>query len=138
MLLYTTLQDLNRNFGFHWNEGGSSALACSETYHGGSAFSQAESQNVRDFINSIASQTRVYLTFHTYGQYWLTPWGYTAELPSDYTELVGLYWPIMFPIFYVKFVSSFQYGLADSACNKLTAVYGTEYTIGTSTNVLCK
>ena len=79
---------MNRNFGFHWNEGGSSALACSETYHGGSAFSQAESQNVRDFINSIANQTRVYLTFHTYGQYWLTPWGYTAELPTDYAELV--------------------------------------------------
>jgi len=107
--------DLNRNFGFHWNEGGSSALACSETYHGGSAFSQVESQNVRDFINSIANQTRVYLTFHTYGQYWLTPWGYTAELPTDYAEL---------------------YGLAESACNKLTAVYGTQYTIGTSTNVL--
>lgn len=107
--------DLNRNFGFHWNEGGSSALACSETYHGGSAFSQVESKNVRDFINSIASQTQVYLTFHTYGQYWLTPWGYTAELPSDYAEL---------------------YGLAESACQKLTAVYGTQYTIGTSTNVL--
>ena len=31
----------------------------------------------------------VYLTFHAFGQYWLTPWGYTTELPEDYEELVG-------------------------------------------------
>ncbi|KAK4036131.1 hypothetical protein OUZ56_028196 [Daphnia magna] len=107
--------DMNRNFGFHWNEGGSSSNGCSDTFHGGAAFSEVESQHVRDAILAVAGPAEMYLTFHAYGQYWLTPWGYTSALPSDYTQL---------------------YNLAVSAVNELTAVYGTQYTIGTSTNVL--
>jgi len=107
--------DMNRNFGFHWNEGGSSANGCSDTFHGGAAFSEVETQHVRDAVLAVAGPAEMYLTFHAYGQYWLTPWGYTATLPSDYTQL---------------------YNLAVSAVNKLTAVYGTQYTIGSSTNVL--
>nr|SVE83493.1 EOG090X00QE [Daphnia pulex] len=107
--------DMNRNFGFHWDEGGSSDLPCGETYNGGAPFSAIESQIVRDAILSVASQSVVYLTVHSYGQYWLTPWGYTPEYPADYPQL---------------------YDLAVRAVDKLTAVYGTQYTIGTSTNVL--
>jgi hypothetical protein len=130
---------MNRNFGFHWNEGGSSANGCSDTFHGGAAFSEIESQNVRDAILAVAGQAQMYLTFHSYGQYWLTPWGYTSALPDDYTQLVRISLldkPKL--IFLTLFVSFFQYTLAVSAVNKLTAVYGTQYTIGSSTNVLCK
>lgn len=107
--------DMNRNFGFHWDEGGSSDLPCGDTYNGGVAFSEIESQIVRDTILSVAPQTMVYLTVHSYGQYWLTPWGYTSDYPADYDQL---------------------YDLAVRAVDKLTALYGTQYTIGTSTNVL--
>ncbi|EFX83249.1 hypothetical protein DAPPUDRAFT_239963 [Daphnia pulex] len=107
--------DMNRNFGFHWDEGGSSDLPCGETYNGGAPFSAIESQIVRDAVLSVANQSVVYLTVHSYGQYWLTPWGYTPEYPADYPQL---------------------YDLAVRAVDKLTAVYGTQYTIGTSTNVL--
>ncbi|KAI9551432.1 hypothetical protein GHT06_021765 [Daphnia sinensis] len=107
--------DMNRNFDFHWDEGGSSDLPCAETYNGGAAFSEIESRVIRDTILGIANQTVVYLTVHSYGQYWLTPWGYTAELPANYDQL---------------------YDLAVRAVDKLTAVYGTQYTIGSSTNVL--
>lgn len=107
--------DMNRNFGFHWDEGGSRDQPCGGTYNGNAPFSAIESQIVRDAILSVASQSVVYLTVHSYGQYWLTPWGYTAEYPADYTQL---------------------YDLAARAVDKLTAVYGTQYTIGTSTNVL--
>lgn len=79
---------MNRNFGFHWNEGGSSNNPCTDTYHGGAAFSEIESANVRDAILNVAGQAPIYLTFHAYGQYWLTPWGYTSDLPADYTQLV--------------------------------------------------
>jgi hypothetical protein len=79
---------MNRNFGFHWDEGGSRDQPCGGTYNGGAAFSAIESQIVRDAILSVASQSVVYLTVHSYGQYWLTPWGYTAEYPADYTQLV--------------------------------------------------
>nr|SVE79944.1 EOG090X00QE [Daphnia magna] len=106
---------MNRNFDFHWDEGGSSDLPCAETYNGGAAFSEIESRIIRDTILGIANQTMVYLTVHSYGQYWLTPWGYTADLPANYDQL---------------------YDLAVRAVDKLTAVYGTQYTIGSSTNVL--
>ena len=42
--------DANRNFGHHWNTGGSSADKCFDTYHGPSAFSEPETAAVRDFL----------------------------------------------------------------------------------------
>ena len=32
----------------------------------------------------------MYLTFHSYGQYWLIPWGYDVEYPADYSDLKKL------------------------------------------------
>ncbi|XP_045034292.1 carboxypeptidase B [Daphnia magna] len=107
--------DLNRNFDFHWDEGGSSDWPCAPIYNGGTAFSEIESRVVRDTILGIANQTAVYLTFHSYGQYWLTPWAYTTNLPSNYDQL---------------------YNLAVRVVDKLTAVNGTQYTIGSPTNDL--
>jgi len=107
--------DLNRNFGFHWDEGGSSDIPCSDTYNGGEAFSEVESQIVRDTILSIAADTACYLSFHSYGQYWLTPWGYTSAYPDDYNEL---------------------YTLGLFGANAIEAIYGSQYAVGTSTNVL--
>ncbi|XP_065567648.1 carboxypeptidase B-like [Artemia franciscana] len=107
--------DMNRNFGFHWNEGGSSGYGCYDTYHGGAPFSEVESQVVRDVILANADQIQAYLTVHSYGQYWLTPWGWTSDYPEDYPEL---------------------FALASDAVDALTAVEGTRYTIETSTNAL--
>ena len=107
------------NYDFHWDEGGSSSVTCSDIYHGGAPFNQIESKAAADFVKNtiIGERTPVYLAFHSYGQYFLTPWGYTADYPEDYDQL---------------------YELASRAGDKLTAVYGTKYTIGTSTNALCK
>lgn len=105
-----------RNYDFHWNEGGSSNITCSEVYHGGAPFNQPESRNVRDFMLTIADRTPIYLALHSYGQYFLTPWGYTSDLPEDYAQLEEL---------------------AMRAIEKLTAVSGTKYKFGTSTNMLC-
>ena len=79
---------MNRNFGFHWDEGGSGDRSCQGNFNGNFPFSAIETQIVRDAISSVASQSVVYLTFHSYGQYWLTPWGYTADLPDDYDQMV--------------------------------------------------
>ena len=32
----------------------------------------------------------VFLTLHAYGQYWMTPWGYTSTLPADYNDLKSI------------------------------------------------
>jgi hypothetical protein len=29
----------------------------------------------------------MFITLHSFGQYWMLPWGYTAALPSDYADL---------------------------------------------------
>ena len=42
--------DLNRNWGYHWADGGSSFDPCSQIYHGTRPFSEVENRNVRDFV----------------------------------------------------------------------------------------
>ena len=42
--------DLNRNWGFHYADGGSSSDPCSQVYHGDGPFSEVENRNVRDFV----------------------------------------------------------------------------------------
>lgn len=107
--------DPNRNFGFHWRENGASSNPCSETYAGQKAFSEAESTNIANHLWRHRQRTRVYLTFHSYSQLWLTPWGYTRDLPSDYSDL---------------------YNKARRAADAVEKVYGTKYKVGTSTRVL--
>jgi hypothetical protein len=83
--------DLNRNYGYRWGCcGGSSGSTSSETYRGASAFSAPETQRIRDFINSRVvggvQQLKTSITFHTYGELVLWPYGYTfTDVPSDMT-----------------------------------------------------
>jgi len=42
--------DANRNFGYHFNEGGSSPEPCSDSFHGSGPFSEKETQNIRNFL----------------------------------------------------------------------------------------
>merc|ERR1719150_3653298 len=79
--------DANRNWSFHWMEDGASGNPCSDTYAGGHAFSEPETQAIRDFILNSSSGFHVFLSFHSYGQFWMTPWGYTTDLPDDYRDL---------------------------------------------------
>ena len=84
--------DLNRNYGYNWGCcGGSSGLPYSETYRGASAFSAPETQRVRDFINSRVvggkQQISTSITFHTYAELVLWPYGYTyTDIPADMTQ----------------------------------------------------
>lgn len=82
--------DANRNWGFHWNEGGSSNDKCSDTYHGPEAFSEVENTNVRDFLLTVKDKLVFYNTIHSYSQFILLPWSYTAELPDNYDEMEQL------------------------------------------------
>ncbi len=77
--------DLNRNFGIYafWNYvGGGSTLTCGdETFRGDSPFSEPENQNARDFVNS--RNFKGILSYHTYGNYFIRPWGYSALKTPD-------------------------------------------------------
>lgn len=70
--------DINRNYGFQWgyNNSGSSPTASSDTYRGTSAFSEPETQIVRNFCNThdfVAS-----MDFHSHGNYCIYPFGYMS------------------------------------------------------------
>ncbi|KAF5301246.1 hypothetical protein FQR65_LT00946 [Abscondita terminalis] len=107
--------DPNRNFDYHWGEVGASSDPCDETYMGPYAFSEIETINVKTYVETLGSRVKLYLTFHSYGNYLLYPWGYTSALPSDEPELRSL---------------------ARSVNSAIVQAGGDSYTIGTSTNVL--
>jgi hypothetical protein len=75
--------DLNRNFGYMWgyDNVGSSGTPSSETYRGTAAFSEPETQAIRDFMNTKTFKTT--LNYHTYGNYLLYPWGYINSPTPD-------------------------------------------------------
>lgn len=70
--------DLNRNYGFGWGGGGASTSPDSDTYRGTQAFSEPESQAIKNFIEGHENIT-VLLSFHTYSQLILYPWGHTYD-----------------------------------------------------------
>lgn len=45
-IIFSQIEDLNRNFDFHFGESGSSNDICSEIYGGPTAFSEPESRSV--------------------------------------------------------------------------------------------
>eukprot|EP00095_Tigriopus_kingsejongensis_P005647 maker-scaffold695_size110128-snap-gene-0.19 protein:Tk05647 transcript:maker-scaffold695_size110128-snap-gene-0.19-mRNA-1 annotation:"unnamed protein product" len=83
--------DPNRNFGFHWNEGGSSDSSCSDAYHGPEAFSEIETANIRDWLLANKENVKLYNNVHSYSQFILLPYGYAENAKPDvYDDLVAL------------------------------------------------
>lgn len=107
--------DPNRNFNFHWMESGADQNECSITYAGKKPFSEIESVNVANFALKYKKQLKLYLTFHSYGQYILYPWGYDGVFPDNVKELDSV---------------------GRKAGAAIEAVYGSEYTVGSSATAL--
>ncbi|HRO66244.1 MAG TPA: M14 family metallopeptidase [Pseudobdellovibrionaceae bacterium] len=70
--------DLNRNYDYQWGTTGASASPSSETFRGKSAFSEPETRAIRDYVEAHENIT-ILLSFHTYSQLILYPWGYTYD-----------------------------------------------------------
>ncbi|CAK9812749.1 Carboxypeptidase B [Anthophora plagiata] len=79
--------DLNRNFGYRWGGMGTSKDPCREIYAGSGPFSEPETNAIKNFFEASAANFKAYLTFHSYGQYILYPWGYDKRVPPDYADL---------------------------------------------------
>ena len=74
--------DLNRNFSYKWGGRGSSSKTCSEEYRGTRPFSEPETAALRNFLTARRNSVVMYLTFHSYGQMILYPWGYDARVAA--------------------------------------------------------
>ena len=69
-----------------------SGSPCGDAWPGTSAFSEVESQNVRDYVLSISPTPTLGNAIHSYAEQWLVPygWDYDAYAPN-YQEMVGSY-----------------------------------------------
>ncbi|XP_038222632.1 carboxypeptidase B-like [Zerene cesonia] len=83
--------DLNRNFSYGWgNNGdqGSSGDPSNVFYRGPAPFSEPETAAVRDTILGASSPFKVFLSFHSYFELIIFPWGYKCETCPDYLHLL--------------------------------------------------
>ncbi|MCE3260457.1 MAG: C-terminal target protein, partial [Bacteroidetes bacterium] len=106
--------DLNRNYGHNWgyDNVGSSNNPSSDTYRGTAAFSEPETQAMKNFCESRQFVTA--LNAHTYGNLLIYPWGY---LPSIYTpdSATFVHWGVL-----LTEDSRFLYGTGDQTVGYVT------------------
>lgn len=69
---------------------GASSNVCAETYAGPKALSEPENQALAQFVESFSGNIKAYISFHSYSQLFLFPWGHTAEHIDDYDLFVCL------------------------------------------------
>ncbi|XP_053201673.1 carboxypeptidase B-like [Panonychus citri] len=106
--------DPNRNWSYKWRTGGSSTNPCSDVYAGSAPFSEPEPKAMSQYILK-NGPWHMYISFHSYSQLILLPWGWTTDLPKDYKEM---------------------YRVAEKAATSLKSIYDTPYTVGSATNLL--
>merc|ERR1711935_1333110 len=77
---------------FHWAETGASGNKCAETYHGPEAFSEIETQNIRDYVLALEPVPVLAQCMHSYSQLLLWPFGYEngGPYPENVEEVRGL------------------------------------------------
>jgi hypothetical protein len=80
---YGTGIDLNRNYGGYWGGPGAADLFADPTYRGADAFSEPETQNIRELISG--RQVTTLITNHTFSNLVLRPNGAAPDLlpPSE-------------------------------------------------------
>lgn len=84
--------DFNRNYGYQWgtvNNVYNSANPPDDTYYGPSAFSERESQAIRDFLAGL-SNLKCVITHHTFSELYLKPWSYTNTNAPGYQTLASV------------------------------------------------
>ncbi|KAI9688614.1 MAG: hypothetical protein M1820_010234 [Bogoriella megaspora] len=113
-------RDINRNWPYKWElTNGASTDPCDETYKGQAAGDAPENKGLVTLVSQLrASQgIRLYIDFHSYGQYILWPFGYDCNAVSP--------------------KSSALTSLGRGAQSAIAAAgYNTQYTIGPSCSTL--
>ncbi|XP_063366099.1 zinc carboxypeptidase-like [Cydia amplana] len=82
--------DLNRNWNSNWLVHGASTDPSSDVYAGPGPFSEIETRSMARYMRSIGDQMEIFLTFHSYGQMLLLPFGNTSEPLANYDEAMNI------------------------------------------------
>lgn len=80
--------DLNRNYGFMWGTGGSSANPRSDIYKGEKPFSEPETRAVKAFVEA-RPNINILLTYHSFSELILYPWGHKYDPIEDKPALAA-------------------------------------------------
>ncbi|KAL0122841.1 hypothetical protein PUN28_007490 [Cardiocondyla obscurior] len=115
--LFCTGSDPNRNWDYRWNTGGASSNPCAETYAGSAPFSDIETKSASEYITSIADKFYAYLSFHSYSQLLMFPYGHTTDHLENHDEL---------------------YDIGLKSISALKQKYGTSYETGNIAETICK
>ncbi|KAI5860582.1 hypothetical protein GGS23DRAFT_606845 [Durotheca rogersii] len=104
--------DINRNWPYKWDGTGSSTSPGSGRYRGERAGDTPENTGIRQLGDQLAAGRgiKLYIDWHSYGQYILTPYGYSCSASAEN--------------------QSRQNTLARSTANAITSLYGTAFTTG--------
>ena len=70
-------------------EKGVSHDPCAEIYCGKYAFSEPSVSGVAQFVGRNSDTIRAYLAYHSYSQFYMTPYGYTKVPIPDFNDLVS-------------------------------------------------
>lgn len=107
--------DINRNYGYQWgiDNIGSRPETYSEIYRGTSPFSEPEAQAIRDLFGQ--RNFKAMISYHSYSQDILYPWGYTAA-PTEQNSLLE--------------------GIAAEMSRLIKSVNGNDYVYGQAGNIL--
>ncbi|KAF2797596.1 hypothetical protein K505DRAFT_298102 [Melanomma pulvis-pyrius CBS 109.77] len=77
-------RDINRNWAFGWNANplGASTNPCSQTYKGEAPSDTPENQGLDALVHKLrdGAGIKLYIDWHSYGQYILSPYGYNETL----------------------------------------------------------
>ncbi|XP_056640610.1 zinc carboxypeptidase-like [Diorhabda sublineata] len=108
--------DLNRNWDYKWNGDACTDISKqSDVYCGTAAFSEIETSSLANFISTIAEDLVLLLTFHSYSQFMIIPYGDSERHVDNYNV---------------------TYAAAVKAAESLAQRYGTQYSIGTAPELL--
>ena len=71
---------------------GASRRSCSDTYRGPKPFSEKNTKAMSDYILRLRRSTdlQLYMTMHSYGQYFMYPWGHAKADVADWKHLHAL------------------------------------------------
>ena len=91
--------------------GGSSPDPCEEIYCGPKPFSESESLALARYLYKIRRKLISFIDIHTYGQLWMSPWGFTTGFPRDFARQVRMSMilslkkmPELIPFSHIRFV----------------------------------
>jgi len=107
--------DINRNYGYAWgfDNAGSSGQPASDVYRGTAPFSEPETAAIRSLF--LGHDFRAMISFHSFAQDILYPWGYTTEAAPTDAELAAV---------------------AGTMAGLIAGVRGTEYAFGEGSRLL--